>query len=367
MNNKRLALEDGTYINWFAKEPTRFFNRTTLLFGRTDSGKTTIIDEIMKLVENYIGVVFIIAQSSVTVESSDYYGKVPSISIKNNIDTEWLEEFMNRQKGIATLYRVANNIKNLKMVFDFIKTNESSDLETICLKKAQKYIDNINQNHQLDFAQKKEKVTSITKTKEKYLRELYKKYIRQNKVYLEKKSSLSQDETCCINYLDLNPNVLLVYDDCASMFKKWCKDSPIIKEVFYNGRHSYITQIISAQDDKEIDSELRKNALVSIFTTSQAASSNFGRAANGFSKADKKRSEICIKRIFSDSDSKGSKNYKKLVYSSKDADPFMYTIADLYDNIRVGCDAMWDLDKKITDATANSNSNNSFFNTFHSI
>ena len=365
--SKRLALEDGTYINWFAKEPTRFFNRTTLLFGRTDICKTTIIDEIMKLVEPYIAVVFVIAQSSVTIESSDYYGKVPSISIKNNVDTEWLEEFMTRQKGIATLYRVANNIKTLKDVFEYIKTDESSDLETICIKKAQKYIDSINQNNNLDFAQKKEKITSINKTKEKYLCELYKKYIRQNKVYLEKKSSLSQNEKCCVNYLDLNPNAMIIYDDCASMFKKWCKESPIIKEVFYNGRHSYITQVISAQDDKEIDSELRKNALVSIFTTSQAASSNFSRASNGYSKADKKRSEICNKRIFSESDSKGAKNYKKMVYSVKDADPFMYMIADLYDNIKVGCDAMWDLDKKINDVTANSNSNNSFFNTFHNI
>jgi hypothetical protein len=367
MSNKRLALEDGTYINWFAKEPTRYFNRTTLLFGRTDSGKTTIIDEIMKMVEKQIAVVFVICQSSVTVESSDYYGKVPSFAIKNNVSTEWLEEFMDRQKGIATLYRVANNIKTLQDVFNYIKTTESSDLENICIRKAQKYIDSINQNNSLDFAQKKGKITSINTTKEKYLKNLYKKYIRENKVYLERKPGLSQNEKCCINYLDLNPNAMIIYDDCASLFKKWCRDSPTIKEVFYNGRHSYITQVISTQDDKEIDSALRKNALVSIFTTSQAATSNFGRASNGYTKAEKKRAEICSKRIFSEADSKGAKNYKKLVYSQKDSDPFMYMIADLYDNIKVGCDAVWDMDKKITEATANSNSNNSFFNTFHSI
>jgi hypothetical protein len=126
------------------------------------------------------------------------------------------------------------------------------------------------------------------------------------------------------------------------MIKEWNKESPIIKEIFYNARCNYITQIISTQDDKDIDLELCTHS-IRIFTTSHAATSHFARITNGVSKADKKHAEICIKRIFSESD---SKNYKKLVYSPTDNDPFMYMIADLYDNIRIGFNSMWNFDKK---------------------
>lgn len=365
-DNKDLVLDDGSTIKWFKKSVANFLNKTTLIYGMTQSGKSTIIDEIMYICKDYISMGFVICQSSITVSSSPYYKKIPNNCIKSEITKEWLEEFMTTQKGRAALYNTANGIENLKSVFDRVKDSTTSSNESIIKTNAEKHINNTNANSRLDYAQKKTQCTAINDIKDMHLKALYKSAIRKHRIKLENMANLSNDEICCINYIDFTPNVMIIFDDCASKFKKWVKESTIIKEMFYNGRHYYITQIISAQDDKEIESELRKNAIVSIFTTAQVASANFEKSANNYSKPTKKRAEHCIKRVFSHDIHSVGKNYKKLVYfQNSDVDPFMYLIADLYSSFKIGCDAAWKLDEKIDKTNKNNDTNNAFYNKFY--
>lgn len=365
VENKDLHLEDGTTLQWFKKDYKYFLNKTTLLYGRTQSGKSTIIDEISYLCKAYVSSVFVICQSSVTVESSDYFGKIPNHCIKSGVTKEWLMDFVKIQKNRAAIYKIANNIDNLKKVFDRIKDEDMEKAERLIIQEANKNINKISNSAILEYDEKKKQIDAVKEIKEKHLIKVYKDTVRRNKVTLESSRSLSEEERCCVMYLDFNPNMMLIWDDCASIFKKLTKDSPEIKEMFYNGRHYYITQIISSQDDKEIDSELRKNALVSIFTTAQAATANFTRASNSYSKHDKKRAEICCKRVFNSDPHSTGRNYKKLVYLQTDAipDPFAYTIADLYDNFRLGCDALWQIDEKMKEKSGYKN-DNSFFNKY---
>ena len=361
-DSKNLTLEDGSQLQWFKKSYKNYLNKTVILYGRTNSGKSTIIDEIMYLCKDYIAVVVVICQSTITVESSSYFGKIPNSCIKKEATTDWLEEFMRNQKGKAALYNTANSIKTLRSVFNRVKYSADTRLEEECISNAEKYIYKIKNNHNLDFATKKENIKNIEDIRDRSLVMLYKKCIRENKIQLENSTDMTEEEICCVNYLDFNPNVMLIYDDCASMLKKWIKASPEIAEMFYNGRHYYITQIFGVQDDKVIDSELRKNARVSIFTSQQAATSNFERASNGYSKFEKKRSEICIKKVFLES--RSERNYKKLVYILDEIDPFHYTIADIQDNFKMGCAALWEFDEKVNKLKGNTGNDNSFFNTY---
>lgn len=364
--NKDLPLPDGTNLAWFDKDYNRFLNKTTLIYGATQSGKSTIIDEIMYLCGPYISTVFVICQSSLTVSSSPYNGKIPDNCIKSNVTKEWLEEFMENQKGRAAIYKTANDMITLKSVYNKIKTSDTDRIINTILSSTEGRINQTNSNIKLNFAQKKEHIESINNIKNTELTKWYKKFIRNKKPSLEQFTNLSMDEKCCINYLDFNANVLLILDDCAASFKKWTKESNIIGEIFYNGRHSFITQIISAQDDKLIDSELRKNALATIFTTPQAATANFTRASNSYSKDTKKKAEICIKAIF-ENRHQSVRNYKKLVYinSMSITDPFAYTIAEIYEHFRIGCNALWALDGKINDLNKDSCGTNEFFNKYH--
>lgn len=366
--NKDLSLDDGSTLKWFKKDYKYFLNKTAIIYGRTQSGKSTIIDEIMYMIKSYISIPIVICQSSVTVQSSPYYGKIPNNCIKSNVTKEWLIEFMNTQKGRAAIYKTANDIKTLKSLFDKIKTNDISSIESQMINNANIHINKLHNNPGIDFAEKKSQITAIENIRDENLIKLYKTCIRKNKPELERKTNLTTEEKCCVNYLDFNPNVMLVFDDCAASFKKWVKESEVIKEMFYNGRHYFITQIITAQDDKEIDSELRKNALVSIFTTSQSSGANFNRSSNNYTKADKKLADLCATRVFnSESENSRVKNFKKLVYLQSEAQPFYYTIADLYDDFRIGCDAIWELDEGLDAISGNNNNSNEFFQQYHNI
>ena len=363
IENRDLTLDDGTTLKWFKKNYKNFFGKTTIIYGRTRSGKSTIIDEIMYLCKDYIAGAFVICESAITIQSSPYYGKLPNKCIKSGITKEWLEEFMKMQKGRAAIYDTANEIKTLKHVFDRIKTPKNESLENTINADAERHLILVNNNNNLSYPAKKSTKEEIEKIKNGHLRTLYKTNIRKNKTSLENRNGISKEEICCIKYLDFNPNVMLIFDDCAASFKKWTKDSDDIKEIFYNGSHYYITQIISSQSDKEISSELRRNALVNIFTTQQEADANFKRSSNSFPKHEQKRAELCYKRLFSSTD---VKTHQKLVYVQDTTinDPFFYTIADLYDEFKMGCEAIWKLDKRINEESGNEDTDNHFFNKY---
>ena len=366
--NKDLTLDNGATLKWLEKNYDYYLNKTTLVYGRTQSGKSTIINEIMHMCRNFIPCAFVICQSSVTTESSDYFGKVPNHCIKSNVTIEWLDQFLTTQKGRSAVYRIANNMDNLRSVVNRVRQQDTTNTEATVINEAAKHIKQIEISNSLDYAQKKEQIETVKKIEAKHLVQIYKSAIRKNKVVLENMSNLNEQETCVIKYLDFNPNIMIIWDDCAASFKKWVKASPDIAEMFYNGRHYFITQIISAQDDTKIDADLRKNALVSIFTTSQIAVSNFTRTANGYSRDEKKRAELCIKKIFGSETNLNVKNYKKLIYlqSTTVLDPFCYTIADVYPNVKMCCDALWKIDEKMNELSGNK-IDNSFFTKYGNI
>ncbi len=363
--SKDLQLEDGSVLRWFNKSYEDFFNKTTIIYGRRESGKSTIVLEIMNLLQSHISIPFIISQSN----AADFIGKVPKACIKTAITKEWLEEFLQTQKGRADIYNKANDMRTLKYLFDRVKTPQTDNMEKMLMASANKYIYSIESNPKLDFATKKEQIDYIQGEQVKKLVELYKTNIRGYKHMLDGMvDTLSRDEICCLNYIDFMPHALLVFDDCASIFKKWVKESTVIKEIFYNGRWSYITFIITSQDDKEIESELRKNAMISFFTTQQAAIANFTRASNAYPKHEKVRAEVCTKKVFATSATK-RKNHRKLVYMQNSADPFMYSIAEIYPSFKIGCPSLWALDERIegTRVSAGHEDVKGFFNKYYDL
>jgi hypothetical protein len=341
--DRSLVLDDKSKIKWFTKNYNYYLNKTTIIYGRTNSGKSTIIDEIMWLCKDYVPTIFVIAPTNSS--NNAYTDKIPSQFIFKDIDVEWLEKLLTRQKNSAGVYRNANKMEILKSIFNKISDDLSQTLELSIIKKAEVSIHLIDQSN-MEFASKKHQKTQILEDRDNMLRKLYKTNIRFHKIKLEQSNALTKLEKSALSFLDFNPNLILILDDCASKFKKLYKKSTAIKEIFYEGRHYFFTTIISSQDDKEIDSELRKNTTISIFTTSQAATSNFERASNGYAKHEKIHAKKCIESVFKQ-DENDIKNYRKLVYVQNDSEPFRYTIANIYDNFRMGSLPMWEYSEKI--------------------
>jgi hypothetical protein len=357
--SKDLVLDDGTTLKWFERSCKTYLDGVTLVYGRRGSGKSTVVKEIMYLCRDAIPIIYVISQSSVT--NDDYTGVVPPSFILSNITPEWLERLLSQQKGRALLYKNANNPENLKRVFNRVRTDRQLAYEQYVIAESEKSIIKIEQSHVLDQAEKNNKIKAIRDKAKEMLRDLYKNTIRSQRHHLSKIPDLTSEELCCVNFVDYLPHMLLIFDDCAANFKKWAKSAPSIKEIFYNGRHYKITLIITAQDDKEIDPELRKNAIVSIFTAAQLASGNFGKAANGYPKHERKRAELCVSKVFAPTGDKDKKNINKLVYiQGGDGDPFAYMVAEDYGPFKMGCSGMWTLDEIKTDSTNTGGSSQSF-------
>jgi hypothetical protein len=240
----------------------------------------------------------------------------------------------------------ANNLVNLKSLFDRVSDSQAKEVEKSILKKTGDSLIFIDNSGVLNFAQKKAQISAIKLERDKVLRKVYKTSIRYHKLILEKSTSLTKKERSALTFLDINPHVLLVFDDFASKFKKLYKMTTAIKEIFYEGRQSFITTIIKTQDDKEIDSELRKNSMVNIFTTAQTATAAFERTSNSYPKHVKERSKMAIETVFKQ-DIVKAKHHQKLVYIQNLTDPFRYTISDLYDEYKMCCNSVWEFEDKI--------------------
>lgn len=359
--HKHLTLKDGSRLGWLEKNYKLFLNKMTLIFGASESGKSTIIDEIMVLIKPYIPLGFVICPTNKTNQA--YTGKVPRRCIKDGKNLKklarWLEMLLERQEDACEMYMIANNVDNLKALFSRCNDSHASKLAQLVCKGARDSMIFVDNAKDLNFAQKKAQKTSIMKDRDRTIRKIYKTTIRFNKLKLES-ADLSDLERAALTFLDLNPQIYLIFDDCASTFKQLYKLTPAIKKIFYEGRHKFISTILCSQDDKEIDSELRKNSMTSIFTTSRISTSTFDRTSNGYPKHDRVRAKLAIEKVFKQEPNK-PKHYQKLVYLQNQPDPFRYTIADLYPDFKMGCDAIWDFDNKLHDGNATEVTDNPFF------
>lgn len=356
--DQSLHLDNNQKLQLLYKDPKLFLHKTTLIFGGAQSGKTTILDEIMYLCKDIIPVVFVI--SSTNSSNNTFTGKVPPNCIMKTLKIEWLENFVKRQTDITEVSKLTNRIDILRPIFKRIASNNDIAFVNTVIKRANELMIAIDLNPNMNYAKKKSQKLAISRDRDATIIKLFKNVIRYHKLRLELMHDLNDVDRTVIEYLDVNPDAMLILDDCASEFKKWFKQTNLFKKIFYEVRHMSLTVIITSQDDKEVDSELRKNSMVTFFTTPQAATANFERASNSYSRYEKDMARECIKTVFKQVPG-DPPHYQKLCYIRGDQDPFRYTIADLYDDFKFGCPALWELDKKIGNEDS-INHLNPFFN-----
>jgi Cdc6-like AAA superfamily ATPase len=112
---KTIYTNDGIPIRWFNKDVDDYLDKTTLIYGGTGSGKTTIIEEILYKVRYMIPAFLVIVPST----SSHYYtAKLPERCVKEDLTKRKLEQIWQRQSSLTQIYKIANNIKNLARVFE---------------------------------------------------------------------------------------------------------------------------------------------------------------------------------------------------------------------------------------------------------
>lgn len=125
-------------------------------------------------------------------------------------------------------------------------------------------------------------------------------------------AGVSKREDFALSNLDIDPHLLLVFDDCATQLKP-LENSQAFKKLFYQGRHYKITTLITAQSVTDIGNGLRMNAHNTVITESSVADHFFQLLK--MPKAEKLKAEDILKTVFDSSEDP----HRKLFFIRDDA------------------------------------------------
>lgn len=337
-----LNVSSDIKLKYIDKDNAHYFNRNTILFGASDSGKSTILFEILYLLKDIVPLIFVFSLTA--EENCAFDGIVPEHVLFFEINIAIIEGIYKRQKGATRIYNTVNEIGGLKKLFCRIASAGAIDSAKRAFKNASDLINTKENDTKMEFSDRRAAVNEVEKLRDDYLIKLYKHEIRTNKKKLQR-LGLSDVEKYIVKYLDFNPHCTIVWDDCGAVLNKFQKED-VMKKILYQGRHNKMHGIFTLQDDTDMAPFIKKQSKVNIFTTDQCASAYFERTSNRFTKKVRAKADAIISFVFAESTTK-KKNFKKLVYLRGEPDPFRYTIADKYAPFKFGSPALWEMSGKL--------------------
>jgi hypothetical protein len=228
-------------------------------------------------------VVNIFLFSSTEMMNNSYKGRVPAKVIYHTLEYDKLCEIVERQEQIVNIYKQSQNVESLKKLYKRKRTpqiDEHINNQVRMIYKIQEQYKRIQNSDE-----RQRKLDDLAQISENKMREAYKCGIKMNRDYfvrLKKEGVLGGDELLALSYLDQpQPNIVIILEDFAEVLKGW--GSPkyrVFTGLFYRGRHSFITLMISCQDDVDLPRNCRGNAHVTVFTNELPANMFFTRTGS---------------------------------------------------------------------------------------
>ncbi len=149
-DSKTIYTDAGDAIPWMPKVAANHLDKTTLIFGGTGSGKTTVIEEILHLLKDHIPTFLVIVPKT---SDAAYRKKLPDRCIKEDLTKKKLQQIWNRQYAATQIYDIANNIDNLSSLFTRAPTREAMVMLKSVDYSASSTIRSIDSSTSLDFGQ----------------------------------------------------------------------------------------------------------------------------------------------------------------------------------------------------------------------
>lgn len=238
-----------------------FLDKMTVIFGATNTGKSVVtVDILHKLAMSADQIVVI---SPTNAQNRTYTGVVPAPLIWPKLTGELLDNLWERQEAMKAIYNRANNLDVLKTMFDRCAPRDRRIIEQHVTTERNTALERARRDSSSAEAEE------IEKTYKEFLQTLFKDTIINNKHSL---GALTAKEQFVLQYIDFNPRIVLVLDDCTAQLKALHKHK-VIQELFYQGRHAGFTTIIAAHTEKSLDPEYRKNAFITMWTEPSSANS----------------------------------------------------------------------------------------------
>lgn len=304
-----------------------FFQKATVLYGPSGSGKTILTKYIMRKLSKCFPIVFVFCPTN--AENEAFTNIVPEPFIYDRVTVETLKHIYSRAGFASSVYKKANRLEVLRSLFLKIADYKQRQNEIYVISQRNKTIKQIQETGKSKFDIRRDS-NDITEKANETLRKLYKANIKHaDRKNLFSGVVLSDSEAMSLKYISYNPEILIVFDDCASelqaLGRKLSKDTTLL-DFFFRGRHSHLTTLYTMQDDTALLSAMRKNAQNSIFCTRESAVGFFGRSSNNISNVDKKKYIAAAEEVFQDYN---QRDYKKLIFMREESKhPIRYIKGD---------------------------------------
>lgn len=364
-----IKTDDGDIIPQLDWSPEMFVDKSVIINGPSNTGKTVIVKNIMKAVSGHIDQILIVNPTEQSNKSYDGFVDSPLIhsriwlpdpknprakedGVKGSM--RFLEAIWNRQEMLSCMHAKTNDIRLLYAIFVKLPNKHKSQAMSEIKSIAKIGLDAVNsaKKYEQDDA-----VKIITEKIKKAVASVFKKYITKYKDLLME-LDLTADEISVVEYVGINPRVLIIFDDCAPQLRALCNKA-IFKQYFFQGRHNFITSIYCIQDDGGLTPEFRKNAFLTFFTTSAVTRAYFGKGANGFSKITQKHVENIIGCFFK---AKGD----NLAYIRDDPTQknFYFAKTQIVQPFKFGSKALVSLCKQVKQTTVTIDKENPYYDRF---
>ena len=351
-----LQISGGKPLGLLPKCHKNYLDRTTINYGASGTGKSYLIREQCFLLKDFMERIIVFTTTNDVNKTFDKIA--PKIMINNKPTAEKLIKIYNANADRARLYTMVHSSTDLAMVVN--KMNEYPHLSiiynsvSIAINEATRATETFIQRIKLSnepYDKQMQECNRANEILEKRKTEIYRRTIRAHKNALYDICS-SKENThlkVLIDNLDINPRLLVIFDDCLEELHEIAKrkqkgsdgsDENIVDKFFSRGRWAFMTIIIGAQNDAKITPHMRRSAFLSIFTEHECAIHFMNSKVNSLSKPKKDRMAQACTAVFDTS----KNNYKKLVYCRLNTSietAFMYAIAGTYPDFRVGSDAFW--------------------------
>jgi hypothetical protein len=367
MEHDYLVLEDGSKLHELPKTHENWLNKSSIYYGPTGTGKTTLMFEALHFVKPYVSLFWCVCPTNES--HGAYNGIIPSSCIKPGRTLKktiaFLEAFLNQQAEKTAIYKRVHSKEILKPIFD--KNYDSAAIAAIrryteigarLIRQAQ---------NSLSGQKLRSKIKEIKEQCDVRVIIVMRKSIRMNKHHLMKSSNLTEMQRQDIKFLDLNPRAVLILDDCVEYIGKWCAQSAIIDSFFFSGRHYNVTLFLATQSDSKLKVAFRGNSTLSFFASEEMSNQNFGRNSNGFDKSVKKYATKCNHAVFklTQAEKKAGvhpKHNRKKLARDRITGTFYKTKAQLYDDVvRLGDKYMWEIDDQLKKTKKNAIYKNSIY------
>lgn len=350
-NNKTIEIPEELELDY-----SLFLDQSTILYGASKSGKSKFIIDILFHLKNKISQIIVISPSE---QSNGTYTKTGTVApplVHYSLNEQLLITLWKRQEMLSAVYNRANKPEALRALFNRLDLSQKiRDLINGINEIREKKKEEIEEQF-IDKATQKKQIEEIDMKYQELLTVIYKVHIAKYKDKL-KEFNLSPDERFSLKYLNFNPRMVLIFDDCSAQFKKIKTPAgkATLGDIFYRGRHVYLSVVIAVHDDKLLDSEWRKNSFVNVFTTPHAAHAYFKHDSNGFSRETLKRVSEWLPHVF--------QGFQKLIYI-RERDKFYRCTAKLHDDFQFGSECVRYYCKKIESNGVVIDKSNQFYGYF---